>query len=85
MDEKEFEAMEKEFKTKEMEIIIGDNILDEDILIFDGRKYKIEDMIYTDGNLEKIKVTPIMTDKEFADWLKYKRLKYKSKVKGITK
>ena len=77
--------MEKEFKTKEMEIIIGDNILDEDILIFDGRKYKIEDMIYTDGNLEKIKVTPIMTDKEFADWLKYKRLKYKSKVKGITK
>ncbi len=85
MDEKEFEAMEKEFKTKEIEIIIGDNILDEDILIFDGRKYKIEDMIYTDGNLEKIKVTPIMTDKEFADWLKYKRLKYKSKVKGITK
>jgi hypothetical protein len=85
LDEKEFEAMEKEFKTKEIEIIIGDNILDEDILIFDGRKYKIEDMSYTDGNLEKIKVTPIMTDKEFADWLKYKRLKYKSKLKGITK
>lgn len=77
--------MEKEFETKEIEIIIGSNVLEEDILIFDGRKYKIEDMSYTDGKVEKIKVTPIMTDKEFADWIKYKRLKYKSKLKGIHK
>jgi hypothetical protein len=85
LDEKEFEAMEKEFKSKEIEIIIADNILEDDILIFDGRNYKIDDISYTDGKVEKIKVTPIMTDKEFADWLKYKRLKYKSKLKGITK
>jgi hypothetical protein len=85
LDEKEFEAMEKEFKSKEIEIIIADNILEDDVLIFDGRNYKIDDISYTDGKVEKIKVTPIMTDKEFADWLKYKRMKYKSQLKGITK
>jgi hypothetical protein len=85
LDEKEFEAMEKEFLTKEIEIIISRNVLEDDVLIFEGRKYKIEEMNYTDGNLEKIKVTPIMTDKEFADWLEYKRTKYKSKLKGIYK
>jgi len=85
LDEKEFEAMEREFITKEIEIVISNNILEDDILIFDGKKYKIEEMGYTDGNLDKIKVTPIMTDKEFADWLKHKRSKYKSKLKGIYK
>ena len=85
MDEKEFEALETEFVTKEIEIVKSNNILEDDILIFDGRKYKIEEMNYTDGNLDKIKVTPIMTDKEFADWLEYKRGKYKSKLKGIYK
>lgn len=85
MDEKEFEAMEREFVTKEIEIVISNNILEDDVLIFEGRKYKIEEMNYTDGNLEKIKVTPIMTDKEFADWLDHKRRKYKSKLKGIHK
>lgn len=85
MDEKEFEAMEKEFVTKEIEIVISNNILEDDMLIFDGRKYKIEEMSYKDGNLEKIKVTPIKTDKEFANWLEHKRGKYKSKLKGIYK
>lgn len=85
MDEKEFKAMEKEFVTKEIEIITSTNVLEDDILIFEGRKYKIEEMNYTDGNLDKIKVTPIKTGKEFSDWINYKRREYKSLVKGIHK
>ena len=35
MNEKEFETMNKEFSTKEIEIIMGTNVLEEDILILD--------------------------------------------------
>jgi len=83
LNEKEFETMNKEFSTKEIEIIMGSNVLEEDILIFEGRKYKIEEMNYTDGTLDKIKITPIKTGKEFASWLEYKRKEYKGKTKGI--
>ncbi len=83
MNEKEFEAMNKEFITKEIEIIMGKNALEEDVLIFEGRKYRIEEMNYADGNLDTLKITPLMTEKEFTSWLGFKRSKYKGKIKGI--